>query len=163
MSARRVVQVALLVVVAATVGLLLRPGSDSGEEAAAGTAAKPAADATTAAVEAPFAAYYFHGNLRCPTCLSIEEQAAAAVRDGFARELASGELTWAAVNYDLPENAHFLQDFGLTHSTVVLVERADGATVRFERLDRVWELVHEPELFREYMLGEVGRWIRRES
>lgn len=157
MNGRRLAQVALLGIVAVTLLIVLRPQGD-----------KPAATAS-AVQEAPttgisYVAYYFHGDVRCDTCRSIEAQAEAAVRNGFPEELASGTLEWRAVNTDRPENANFTEDFSLTHSTLVLVEREGNEARRFTSLDRVWELVHdEDDQFRRYVQDAIADWVRAGS
>ena len=157
MSARRVVQVVLLAVVAVTLVIVLRP---QGDKSSGSVAARPNAALTGTS----FVAYYFHGDVRCDTCRSIEAQAESAVRSGFPEELAAGTLEWKTVNTDQPENTHFTEDFGLTHSTVVLVERDGSETRRFTSLDDVWELVHdEDDQFRLYVQNEITNWMRSDS
>lgn len=157
MSTRRIAQFGLLAVVAVTLVFVLRPQAGSGPSEAAVTSADEASSAR-------YVAYYFHGDVRCETCNAIEKQAAAAVRDGFGKAIAAGTLEWKAVNTDRPENAHFVEEFALTHSTVVLVEREGTATKRSTALDQVWALIHDGEdSFRDYVQGEVGAWIRSES
>jgi len=154
MNGRRLAQVSLLGIVAVTLLIVLRPQGD-----------KPAAaDSALRAAPTPgisYVAYYFHGDIRCDTCRSIEAKAEAAVRDGFSDELADGTLEWQAVNTDQPENAHFTEDFGLTHSTLVLVELEGNETRRFASLDRIWELVHdEDDDFRRYVQDGIAHWVR---
>ena len=86
-------------------------------------------------------AFYFHGNVRCATCKKIEAYADEAVQQGFAEALEDGALTWRVVNIDEPENKHFVQDFQLVTRSVVLAEYRDGKVVRWENLDKVWQLV----------------------
>lgn len=150
MNPRHVVRIALLAVVALTLAMLFRPRAES--------VMTGANDETSR-----YTAYYFHGDIRCDTCRSIEAQAEAAVRAGFADQLAAGTLRWLAVNTDLPENTHFTGDFGLTHSTLVLVENEGARTRRFVALDRVWELVYDEEEFRTYVVDELGAWMQTGS
>jgi len=155
MSARRVIQFALLAVVAVTLAIVLRP---QGSGSSAPVVESEPLTGTT------YVAYYFHGNVRCDTCRSIETQSEAAVREGFADELAEGTLEWRTVNTDQPDNTHFTEDYGLTHSTLVLVERDRHETSRFTVLDRVWELVHdEDDQFRTYVQDEIASWVRSGS
>jgi len=56
-------------------------------------------------------AYYFHGTVRCETCLLIEALARAVVEQQFGAHLAAKRLIWESVNYDLSENRHFLTDY----------------------------------------------------
>lgn len=152
MNARRILQGALFAVLAVSAFLLLRP----------------AADATVSAPAEPVVPYtggvvldvtYFHGDIRCDTCRSIEEQCEKAVRAAFAPELASGRMVWNAVNYDRPENAALNEQFGLTHATLYLIERDGGETVRFAPLDDVWDLVFENGKIAPYVQGEIRGWL----
>lgn len=152
MSARRLTQIALLAVVVVTLALVLRPKGEANHGAT--TTDQEDANSGTS-----YVAYYFHGDRRCETCRAIEAQAEAVVRDEFADDLADGTLSWQAVNIDRPENEHFTQEFGMTHSTLVLVEREDGETRRFVSLDRVWELVHEGNAFHDYVHTELSNWM----
>ena len=59
-------------------------------------------------------AYYFHGNLRCRTCRTIEAYSEEAIRTEFADGLASGRLAWRVVNVEQPENEHFAKGFSMS-------------------------------------------------
>ena len=96
-------------------------------------------------------AYYFHGSFRCRTCLAIERQARETIATGFPDELASGELRWRALNVEEPGNEHFVEDFKLVTRSLVLVSYQDGKVLRFQTLDKVWQLVRDEELFSEYV------------
>jgi hypothetical protein len=96
-------------------------------------------------------AYYFHGDFRCRTCLAIERQAHETITADFADELASGRLTWRALNIEQPGNEHFVEDFKLVTRSLVLVSYRDGRVQRFQNLDKVWQLVRDEELFSQYV------------
>ncbi|PWB71781.1 MAG: hypothetical protein C3F15_12325 [Holophagae bacterium] len=96
-------------------------------------------------------AYYFHGDFRCRTCLAIERQAHETITADFADELASGRLTWRALNVEQPGNEHFVEDFKLVTRSLVLVSYQDGKVQRFQNLDKVWQLVRDEELFSQYV------------
>ena len=104
-------------------------------------------------------AFYFHGNVRCATCKKIEAYADEAVHSGFAESLEDGDLAWQVVNIDEPENRHFVQDFQLVTRSVVLVEYRDGQVVRWENLDKVWQLVRSKDLFVEYVQNETQEFL----
>jgi hypothetical protein len=104
--------------------------------------------------------YYFHGARRCKTCLSMEANALDVVKSEFAKELDSGALVWKVVNYDEPENEHFIKDFSLVSSSLVLVEMHQGERVRFDVLQRAWSLARDEWRFQKYVhesvLGYLG-------
>lgn len=104
-------------------------------------------------------AYYFHGTSRCETCLLIEALARAVVEQQFRSELTANRLSWQSVNYDLPENRHFLTDFNLSCPSLVLVEQQDGKPLRWKLLGDTWQLVHEPARLNDYVATEVRNFL----
>ncbi len=104
-------------------------------------------------------AYYFHTNVRCPTCSKIEAYAREAIHDGFAGPLQDGRLRWRVVNYQQPENEHFAADYELIAPTVVLVEISGGRQVDAKNLARVWDLVTDKAAFVQYVQEEVRGYL----
>jgi len=154
MSTRRTLQIVLLAVVASTLVVVFWPRQPHSSIPSSQLSDQPGVS---------YAAVYFHGNIRCETCRSIEAQAKDAIRHSFDNEIASGRLQWGAINFELPENEHFQKEFNLTHSTLVLIERDGGQTKRFVALDRVWELVQDKSEFQSYVQNELADWMRSGS
>lgn len=115
----------------------------------------PAAAAPAESPSGHVVAYYFHGDVRCQGCLTIESYTDLALRRNFAAELAAGDLVWAVTNIDLEENAHFSDDFALDGRTVVLAEVRDGEVLRWKNLERVWEFLDDAAGFERFVVAEV--------
>ncbi len=130
---------------------------------ALGTAGAAAADDATApapgAVTDGVVVFYFHGNVRCATCRTIESYAHDAIHTGFAGELEGGAFSWSATNVDEPGNRHFIRDFQLVTRSVVLAEYRNGAVVRFKNLDKVWQLVRNQADFADYISNETREFL----
>jgi hypothetical protein len=152
MTPKKITTAVLLVFVAASVGYLVL--SESGQQESAGVSAVAADDDGDKTV-----VYYFHATKRCKTCRTIESYAEDAIRSGFPDEVASGKIEWRTVNLDYPENEHFIDDYELATRTVVLVDRENGVDVRWQRLDRVWELVHDKQDFVDYIWAETNDFL----
>lgn len=118
--------------------------------------------ATNAAAH-PVMAYYFHGTVRCQTCLLIEALARTAVEQQFGAELGAKRLIWESVNYDLPENRHFLTDYKLPCPSLVLVLRQEGKPERWKLLADTWQLVHEPAKLNHYVQTEVRNFLNSQG
>jgi len=103
--------------------------------------------------------YYFHGTRRCNTCRTIESYAQEAVEGKFKDALRSGTLNWTVLNTDESDNAHFVKDFGLVSSSLVLVEIDGGQVVRHRILQDVWTLTRDKPRFIEYVQGSVGEFL----
>jgi hypothetical protein len=103
--------------------------------------------------------YYFHGTRRCNTCQTIESYAQEAVEGKFKDALQAGTLNWTVLNTDESDNAHFVKDFALVSSSLVLVEVDGGEVVRHEVLQDAWTLVRDKPRFIEYIQGSVGEYL----
>lgn len=102
--------------------------------------------------------YYFHGTRRCMTCNKIEQLARAAVDARFKDDIAAGRLRFVSVNIEEAANEHFVRDFQLTSRTVVVAKNG-----KYERLDKVWQLVHDEPAFTQYVQDGVAALLEKES
>lgn len=123
---------------------------------------KPSAPAP-AATNAPsqqVIAYYFHGTIRCETCQKIEKQAKEAIERRFKTEMEAKRLVFRPVNYQQPENTHFLQDYTLPCPSLVLVRQKDGKDEKWTLLGDTWQLIHgDPAKFNSYVETEVNKFL----
>jgi hypothetical protein len=100
-------------------------------------------------------AYYFHGNYRCHTCRTIEALAYKTINDKFAVELKAGEIVWKEINVEQTENRHFIDEFQLYSSSLVIVKKDGEKTVSWKILQDVWRLVRDENKFSEYVTNEI--------
>ncbi|MGC8990222.1 MAG: nitrophenyl compound nitroreductase subunit ArsF family protein, partial [Verrucomicrobiia bacterium] len=105
-------------------------------------------------------AYYFHGTVRCETCLLIETLARAVVEQQFYAEVAANRIIWESVNYDQPENQHFVADYNLPCPSLVLVLLQEGKPQDWKLLGDTWQLVHEPAKLNDYVETEVRSFLK---
>ena len=142
------------------IGLLLLAATTLAT-AAEKTDAKPPITTPTATntVNVQVIAYYFHGTVRCETCQKIERQAREAIEQRFKAELAGKRLVFKPVNYDLPENAHFLQDYKLPCPSLVLVRRQAGKDEKWKLLGETWQLVEDATKFNRYVTDAVSELL----
>lgn len=132
--------------------------------AADSPSSKPSAPAPAAtnAANQQVIAYYFHRTIRCETCLEIEKQAKAVIERQFKTELDAKRLVFKPVNYQQPENTHFLQDYKLPCPSLVLVRQKNSKDEKWTLLDDTWQLVHDPVRFNRYIETEVNKYLRGE-
>jgi hypothetical protein len=106
-------------------------------------------------------AYYFLGKVRCSSCRKIEEVSRRTIEESFRRDLAAGRLRFLIVNVDQPENRHFVEEFRLESSALVLVEMRDGKPVVWKNLPDVWTLVEDVQKLEKYVRDEVASGLKR--
>lgn len=190
MKVKQVLSVVLLMFVAASVVYLVADESFSGRDHS-GLAASVAEPSPTHVTSGPIAttaqnqtestdeggeivaeptepqqklvAYYFHRTQRCRTCLTMEAYAEDALRAGLADAFASGQLEWQAVNVEEPQHEHFVEEYGLSASALVMVWFENGERKKWKDLGRIWELVGEESKYKEYVLNEARAYLESES
>jgi len=116
-----------------------------------------------AVAERKIMAYYFHSTQRCRTCLTMEAFAEQALSESLAEALKSRTLEWRAVNMEQPENKHFVKEYQLYASALVLVEIDAGAVKRWKNLERIWDLVADEAAFKSYVQSEAKAYLESES
>ncbi|NLV31345.1 MAG: hypothetical protein GXY47_09335 [Acidobacteria bacterium] len=106
-------------------------------------------------------AYYFHTDTRCSTCMKIESYSREAIEQGFSEELRSGKLELRIVNYEKPQNRHFMQDYKLVSKSLVLVNMVDGRQTEWTNLKMVWQLTGRKDAFLNYVRREVRGYLAK--
>ncbi len=108
-------------------------------------------------------AYYFHRTKRCRTCLTIQRYAEEALKEAFPEALNTGELEWRTVNVEEPAHEHFVIDYQLTTSELVLVDTENGQQTEWRNLKRIWELVRDELEFKTYVEAEAMVYLEQDS
>jgi hypothetical protein len=103
--------------------------------------------------------YYFHGDIRCPTCHKLETYAKEALDTYFADEIASKEIAWKVVNVDKSENSHFIQDYKLITKSVVLSKVVEGKEINWKNLDQIWQRVGNKESYLQYICDSIRNFL----
>jgi hypothetical protein len=103
----------------------------------------------------------FHGEKRCRTCIGIGNLARKAIDTEFAAGEKAGKVHWETVNYDEPANVHFVKDYSLVSSTVLVTLWKDGKEVKWNRLDAVWDLVGDEAAFKAYIVQNVRELLKQ--
>lgn len=130
---------------------------DPGEDTQTGSGVVTAASASSSF---HIIATYFHNTARCVTCRNIENRSREAIEAAFPVELASGQLTWRALNMEERENEHYAIDYDLPYASLVLAEVDGEREVRFKVLEQTWDLVHKRQpLLEDYVVGETRAFL----
>lgn len=104
-------------------------------------------------------ATYFHGNVRCPTCIKLESYSGEALKTGFEKELNDSSLVWRTVNWDQDENKHYIDDYKLYTKALILSRLRDGKEVAWANLDSIWSLVGDKDHFVKYVQNQTRTFI----
>ena len=106
-------------------------------------------------------AYYFHVNVRCTTCRTIESYSREVIERKFGDDMAKGRLQFQLVNIQLAENRHFVKDYQLFTKSLVLVRFDKGKQAEYKILNDTWELVADKLAMQGYVEREVRDYLKR--
>jgi len=104
--------------------------------------------------------YYFHGNRRCYSCVTIQRLTQQALEQGFADELRRGKIEWRPINVETPETRHFIADYRLSSQSVILSQIKNGKQVAWQNLQQVWYLLGNEEEFIAYVQDGIRAALR---
>ena len=155
MNGKKLLTGFLLAFVVAGVGFLLVKEGRRGAQAVS-----PPSRNTVEAPGSRVVAYYFHGRVRCVSCVKVENLSGKAIRERFPEELRTGLLAFREVNIDEPKNRHFIDDYGLSSQSLVIVEYRDGRQVRWKNLEKVWTLLDSEKEFLPYVQESVSSYLK---
>ncbi len=105
-------------------------------------------------------AFYFHATYRCKTCTTIEQYSRETIETNFKEQLGNGTLRFTQINFDEPENRHYLQDYNLTYRALVIVRYKDGKQVTFKNLEKIWQLKGNKPDFLSYVKTELEAYLK---
>jgi hypothetical protein len=145
---------AILVVIAFG-GAILAIRNQSLQSTEVASPAEPAPQMSETAPDHFVKVTYFTTNVRCPSCLKIEELTRKTVESRFSKEVAEGSVVFQLINTDLPGNEHFIKDYALVSKTVVVAEFEKGIQKEWVNLQDVWLKFTDPQAFEEYVASTV--------
>ena len=103
---------------------------------------------------------YFHSDIRCSTCLAFEDWSKTAV-ELFPDELKNGTLKWQVINFDEPENKHYIKDYDLAEKSLVLIQEDDGKITRWKNVEEFWDFDdNQKEEFVKLVQGLISDYLK---
>lgn len=104
--------------------------------------------------------YYFHGTRRCPTCLGIQKSINEAIDDNFKKELEAGMLEFEEVNFEEAANKHYVEQFQLSFSTMIVAAQAGDETIEWENARKVWDNAHNQSELKSYVKSTTQKYLK---
>lgn len=104
---------------------------------------------------------YFISGERCENCRTIEALAKETVAREFAADQAAKRVVFRVVDTGAPGHAHFVSDYQLSSKMVVLSHRVDGKETEWRAMEKVWDLLDDPDGFRNYLTEGIRGYLKR--
>ena len=103
----------------------------------------------------------FRGSSYCPTCDVMERLTAgmfASHDSGIADDVKRGALFYKTINFETAGNEHYLMDYDLYTTTIVLIEQSGGMVKRWKNLQDSWEKSEDEQAYIKYLTDEIKKF-----
>jgi hypothetical protein len=110
-----------------------------------------------------YIAYYFHGSSRCNTCKSVEKFTQEMIKEDFSSYAKDGSLVFLSVDLDEDENEHFIDEFNLESSSLILVKYVDGKPTDWTNLEEIWDVAKDKKTFVTYAIKETKKFLNKDA
>jgi len=108
--------------------------------------------------EVKISAYYFHPTARCVTCLNIEAYSLEAIQQW--EEKNKKEVAWKELNIEDSVNEHYVEEYSLEFSSLVIVKYVGGKKDEWKNLEDTWKLVNDKSSFIKYVMHELNQFTK---
>ncbi len=105
-------------------------------------------------------AYYFHPTARCPSCINIENFTEEVIKTQFVKENKAGLISFRQFNIEDSVNEHYIEDYKLEFSSVILAKYVNNKQVKWKNLKHVWKYSNDRESFFKYLKIEVKGFLK---
>lgn len=102
---------------------------------------------------------YFHGTLRCQSCIIIEENTKNSVYELFEKQLEDSTITITSIDFIEPENEHFQKDYKFDVQTLIVSKKIDGKEVKWKNLDKIWDYSGDYNKYKHYIKKEINKLL----
>lgn len=157
MNSKSILRLVFLII---ALGSLALWGTREYQRSKAIAAAEPARDEIAIIEGNQVVMTYFRGGIRCDSCKTIETLTTETAEQNLREEVASGKVIFRVIDLDEPQNHHFQNDYQLTSKSVILSFRVDGKEEKWTNMEKVWDLLDEPEAFRAYLTQPVQEYLK---
>ncbi|MCF7674593.1 MAG: nitrophenyl compound nitroreductase subunit ArsF family protein [Akkermansiaceae bacterium] len=159
MIAKQIIRGVLLVVALGSLAVWGNREYQKSRAIAAAAATPPPAGTLPVVAGNQVVMTYFISGSRCVSCQKIEELTRETAEKDFPAELAGEKLIFRVVDTGEPANHHYLDSYKLTSKTVVLSHRVDGKETEWSAMEKVWDMLDEPEVFRSYLGTGIRNYL----
>lgn len=104
---------------------------------------------------------YFHRTSRCYSCKYVEARTRYTLETYFKDELASGKLTFQAINVQDKENAAIVKKYG-AYTSSLFINTVKDSTDHIKEATDIYLLIGKDEAFARALKGKIEKNLQGE-
>ncbi len=103
---------------------------------------------------------YFHGPMRCQSCIIIENEIKSTMKNIFEKEQKDGSVTLSIIDFHADENEHYIDKYKLETQTLIIARYENGKETSWKDLDKIWTYGGNSKKFETYLTSEIRKLSR---
>ena len=101
--------------------------------------------------------YYFHSNIRCKTCVAVDEHTHQLLKDLFPEQMKNGIIVFKSINVDEKGNEALIEKYKIWGQTMLFIK---GDTVVDRTNDAFMNVLEEPDKWEGMVEEQVIRLLK---
>lgn len=104
---------------------------------------------------------YFHGKQRCATCIAIENNTLAVMKENLSEQVKKGEVVFKVIDISKKENEKIAEKYEVTWSSLFVVRYKNGQETAENMTQFAFGKARKsPEVFKEGLVKTVNDMLK---
>ena len=104
---------------------------------------------------------YFHGKQRCATCIAIENNTLAVMKENLAEQVKKGEVVFKVIDISKKENEKIAEKYEVTWSSLFVVRYKNGQEIAENITQFAFGNARKsPEVFKEGLVKTINDMLK---
>ena len=104
---------------------------------------------------------YFHGKQRCATCIAIENNTLAVMKENLSEQVKKGEVVFKVIDISKKENEKIAEKYEVTWSSLFVVRYKNGQETAENMTQFAFgNACKSPEVFKEGLVKTVNDMLK---
>ena len=104
---------------------------------------------------------YFHGKQRCATCIAIENNTLAVMKENLSEQVKKGEVVFKVIDISKKENEKIAEKYEVTWSSLLVVRYKNGQETAENMTQFAFGNARKsPEVFKEGLVKTVNDMLK---
>ncbi len=101
--------------------------------------------------------YYFHSNIRCKTCVAVDEHTHQLLKELFPVQMKNGTIVFKSINVDEKGSESLVEKYKIWGQTMLFIK---GDTVIDHTNDAFMNVLEEPDKWEGMVEEQINRLLK---
>jgi len=104
--------------------------------------------------------FYFHGPIRCHTCLQIENEIKMTLNQKFDKEMKNKKIVFECIDYVSDTTNNYEKQYNLENQALIIAKFENNKQVKWKNLDKIWKFTGNFDKMSRYISNEINDYLK---